>query len=351
MLRVELLQTAAMTHLLLGEKWYEPADRTLPHFSTLVHQILAVVAQWGGVRADQLWQLLCDSGPFDLVEMDDYKSLLKHMGENRLISQLSSGEIVLGLEGEKLVSHYSFYAVFKTPEEYRVAVGSKTIGTLPVDSALLVGQSIIFGGRRWKVEGIDADKKVIHVAPARGGRPPKFGGGGIGVNDRVRQEMFKIYEEREHRIRLKDSRVEFMDSSARQLFLEGLGVFRDLNLKNTSIFKYSKYVYIIPWMGDKIVNTITVYLNQSGIEASAYAGVIEIENADIERVCAFLDNATRVGRPSNAELASHIIDKNVDKYDYLLCESFLNQGYGARFFDSKGAQEWLIRASQKGRLL
>jgi ATP-dependent Lhr-like helicase len=350
MLRVELLQTVAMTHLLLGEKWFEPADRTLPHFSTLIHQILAVVAQWGGVRADQLWQLLCVTGPFGLVDIDNYKAFLKHMGESRLISQLSSGEIVLGLEGEKLVSHYSFYAVFKTPEEYRVVVGSKTIGTLPVDSALLVGQSIVFGGRRWKVEEIDAERKSIHVVSARGGRPPKFGGGGIGVHDRVRQEMFKIYAAGDHRISLADSRIEFMDSDAKRLFSEGLHVFRDLDLASTSIFKHSKYVYVIPWMGDKIVNTLTIYLNYRGFKASSYAGAIEVDDADIVGVKNCLSDAVSLGMPSNTELAAQISNKDVDKYDYLLTESFLNQGYGARYFDSKGALEWLISADLQGRM-
>ncbi len=349
-LRVELLQTVAMTHLLLGEKWFEPADKALPHYSTLVHQILAVVAQWGGVRADQLWQLLCVSGPFGLVEIDNYKALLKYMGENRLISQISSGEIVIGLEGEKLVSHYSFYAVFKTPEEYRVVVGSKAIGTLPIDSALLVGQSIIFGGRRWKVEEIDAERKSIHVVPSRGGKPPKFGGGGIGVHDRVRQEMFKIYAEEDHRIPSSDSRIEFMDTDGRSLFLEGLSIFKDLDLKSTSIFKHSTYVYVIPWMGDKVVNTITVYLNHCGYKASAYAGVIEIDDTDIVAVKNCLTNVVSSGLPSNTDLAKKIVDKHVDKYDRLLPESLLNQGYGARFFDSKRTLSWLKNANQHGRL-
>ena len=62
-LRMELLQSAAMIRLLL-RKWYEPADTRLLHFSTLLHQILAIIAQWGGVAgrptvgvAMQIWPL------------------------------------------------------------------------------------------------------------------------------------------------------------------------------------------------------------------------------------------------------------------------------------------------------
>ena len=56
------------------------------------------------------------------------------MGKVELITQLSSGELVLGVLGERIVGHYSFYAVFKTPEEYRVLIGNKSLGTLPIDS-------------------------------------------------------------------------------------------------------------------------------------------------------------------------------------------------------------------------
>ena len=92
------------------------------HFSTLLHQVLAVTAQWGGVRADQLWSVLCKSGTFGNVTAGQFDTLLRDMGEKRLIKQISGGELVLGDEGEKIVDHYSFYAVFKTPQEYRIVI-------------------------------------------------------------------------------------------------------------------------------------------------------------------------------------------------------------------------------------
>ena len=58
-LRMELLQSIAMIRLLIARKWFEPADAEQFHFSTLLHQVLAVTAQWGGVRAGQLYRTLC----------------------------------------------------------------------------------------------------------------------------------------------------------------------------------------------------------------------------------------------------------------------------------------------------
>ena len=340
-LRLELLQSIAMIRLLVGEKWYEPPDTHLYHFSTLLHQTLAVIAQWGGVRPDQVWGILCQSGPFRRISVDHFKTLLTHMGEKDLIIQLNSGELVLGKTGERLVNHYSFYSVFKTPEEYRIVVEGKTLGTLPIDSMILPDQHIIFGGRRWKVKDIDSDKKTIFVAPAKGGSPPKFGGDGMGIHDRIRQEMYEIYRSGEHRISIADIRLEFMDEMGQNLFREGLKYFRDINLESNHIVQYEGNVYIVPWMGDKLVNTLVVILKSSGYEAGAYAGIIEINNVKKTEIIEFLNSIISSHFPTNTELAKVVKNKLAEKFDHLLPEQLLNVSYGAKAFDAEKTVLWL----------
>lgn len=160
-LRLQLVQSMAMIRLMITKRWFEPADARQMHYSTLLHQILAITAQWGGVRADQLWSQLCQTGPFRNIDLTDFKTLLRHMGAYGLLTQLASGEMVIGAEGEKLTNHYTFYAVFNTPEEFRIVTGSRTLGTVPVDSPLLPDQHIIFGGRRWKVTEIEVEKSYL----------------------------------------------------------------------------------------------------------------------------------------------------------------------------------------------
>lgn len=345
-LRIELLQSIAMIRLLLTEKWYEPADTELFHFSTLLHQILAVIAQWGGVRADQLWPLLCKSGPFNRITIEHFKVLLSSMADKSLISQLSSGELVLAEAGERLVDHYTFYAVFKTPEEYRIIIEGKTLGTLPVDSLVVPEQHIVFGGRRWKIKDIDVEKKAIYVVSAKGGKPPKFGGGGMSVHDRVRQEMFKIYLEGDYRIPVNGTKFEYMNTTARDLFDEGLSFFRSLQLDKKRIVSHGKHVYLIPWMGDKIVNTLSILLIRFGYKVSCFAGVVEIGNAELIEVSNYLKSLNQGNSPSNAELAELIKDKQTEKYDSLLPDSLLNEGYGAKAFDVCGTVDWLNEVSR-----
>lgn len=340
-LRLQLIQSLAMIRLLISSKWYEPADTSLYHFSTLLHQILAVIAQWGGVRADQLYNLLCKEGPFQNVSPADYKAVLLHMGSSELITQLDSGELVLGVLGERITGHYTFYAVFKTPEEFRIVSGTKTLGTLPIDSLVLVGQHIVFGGKRWKVKDIDSDKKTIYVEHAKGGKPPKFGGSGMSVHDVVRQEMFKILCDGDYRIAVADQKIDFADANARALFGESVAFFNEAKLQQNTLLQHGNDVYIFPWRGDKVVNTIAALLIMNGYEAGVYAGVIEVSKTSLSDVEAVLRSLSTRELPNSTELARTVLEKKIDKFDEFLPEEIISLGYGVKSFNIVDAKSWL----------
>ncbi|MGL5336352.1 MAG: DEAD/DEAH box helicase [Enterovibrio sp.] len=346
-LRIELLQSIAMLRLLLAAKWFEPADSKQFHFSTLLHQVLSVTAQWGGVRAEQLYRILCETGPFQQVTTTHFKQLLAQMGKVELLTQLSSGELVLGLQGERLVNHYSFYAVFKTPEEFRIVANGKTLGTLPIDTMLLVDQNIIFNGKRWKIIEINTENKVIFVERSQGGTPPKFSGSGMNIHDVVRQEMFNIYCESDYRITTETGKKGFLDKAADKLFTEGLAIFNELDLKNKLMIQKGFSVFILPWLGDKVVNTLVVMLSRFGYKVGAFAGVIDIENAYVEQVRNDLLSLLDDPPPSEIDLATLVKEKEIEKYDQYLPKSLLNEGYGRRAFDVEGAFRWIDKLKYK----
>ena len=53
-----LLQAIAMTELMIVERWCEPPQVDRLHLSTLVQQVMSVIAESGGVRADRLYAAL-----------------------------------------------------------------------------------------------------------------------------------------------------------------------------------------------------------------------------------------------------------------------------------------------------
>jgi ATP-dependent Lhr-like helicase len=251
----------------------------------------------------------------------------------------------LGSEGERITNSYTFYAVFKTPEEFRIVAGSKTLGTLPVDSLILKEQHIIFGGRRWKVTDIDDEKKVIYVTSTKGGKPPKFNGSGMSIHDRVRQEMLSIYRTGDYRIEVGNQKIDFVDNLGRQLFQEGAYLFKEANLEEQPIYQSGKHCYIFSWMGDKVINTITVLLIKRGYVCSNFAGVIEVQNSNSDDIknC-LIDIANDDLLPDETELSRtlSIQQKLIEKYDEYLPEELLTEGYGRKAFNSRATKQWIL---------
>jgi len=347
-LRLELIQSLAMIRLLIVDKWFEPADTSLYHFSTLLHQVLATIGQWGGIRADQLYMLLCKQGPFQKIQPTHFKSLLSQMGSAQLLTQLGNNQLVLGIVGERIVGHYTFYAVFKTPEEYRIVAGNRTLGTLPIETMLLPEQYIIFGGRRWQVKDVDIDKKVVDVISVKGGgKPPAFGSGSMSIHDRVRREMYEILNNGDYRIAVGEQYLDFADTTARHLFLESIDTFNRYDLSNRPVIDKDGHSYIFMWRGDKIVNTLKMLLIRDDFVVEDYAGVIRIHKVDSTQVSRFLKRLSNQTLPTATELAETVPNKMIEKFDEYLPDDLLNIGYGAQMFDIVGLKEWLEHFKNK----
>jgi ATP-dependent Lhr-like helicase len=340
LLRLQLLQSIAIVRLLL-KKWYEPADTNQLHLSTFLHQILSVIAQWGGVRVEQLWHLLCATGPFSRISIDCFKRLLKQMGEEKLLFQLTDGQLVLGEAGERVTGHYSFYAVFNTPEEYRVEHNGKTLGSLPIEYPVVVDQNIIFGGRRWNVSQVDSEKKVIRVNKAKGGQPPLFSGGGMYVHDEVRKEMFKIYNTGEYQIVKGGSRIDYLDSKAKKLFQEGRNFFKNAGLDKNPFFAHGDTVYILPWLGDKIANTLSTILVEQGFRVTNSSGIIEIAGTGIKETYSVFNRIVTSPQQPPEQLARCVTAKRTEKFDLFLSEQLLCETYAAKTFDVDGTYQWM----------
>ena len=158
-LRLDTVQIAATMSLLL-ENWFEPPVVHGVHFSTLIQQLQSSIAQYGGLNAAHAYRLLCAPGaPFDGVSKEAFGELLRHLGQQEILIQDSSGLLLHGRIADKLVNHYTFYAAFTSEKEFRVISGGKTLGTLSVEQMLTVGQRILFGGWTWLVEDIDEQQK------------------------------------------------------------------------------------------------------------------------------------------------------------------------------------------------
>jgi ATP-dependent helicase Lhr and Lhr-like helicase len=331
--RVGLVQTSAMIELLLCG-WCEAPTSGGLHLSTLVQQLLSMIAQHGGIKPAEAYGALCGHGPFEHVSQRVFAGLLRSLGARDLVTQQADGLLLLGLAGERLVNHYSFYAAFATAEEYRLIADGQLLGTLPIGHPISVGSLIIFAGRRWRVTAVDSRDRTVELTRSSGGRPPLFSGGSALIDDTVRQRMLGIY--------VTDEFPSYIDRQARELLAEARRNFARYKLDCTRYVAAGRETHLLVWRSDKIVSTLAVALSACGFEVSQHAMILSVgadEATLIEAICSLAEREP----PDALELARHVQNKVIDKWDEVLDDDLLDLACAHRDLDVEGAWRELAR--------
>ncbi|SEA77820.1 DEAD/DEAH box helicase [Paraburkholderia sartisoli] len=327
-LREGLVQSVAMVRLLL-KRWFEPPRAGGLHPSTLVQQILSIIAERGGATAIDLWQTLVVDGPFDTIDKPTFAAILRSLGSRDLIVQEQGGLLLHGVAGERLVNHYAFYASFSSDDEFSVIAGNRHLGSLPVSHPLTPGQSIIFAGQRWRVEDVDAEKKSVFVHPDRGGAPPVFDGAGARVHDEVRREM--------HRVLAETEPVAFLDARAQMLLDEARRYFASSNLATQSIFVAGSSVMLATWSGDWLNDALVVLLRAQGLDAWNQGPAVSVRASGTGTVRDVLQRiATMTASETTAALQT-IQNVDNEKWDWTLPDDVKRTAYASLRLDLAGA--------------
>lgn len=336
-LRLDTVQSTACVLLLL-ERWFEPPSVNGLHLSTLVQQLLSSIAQYGGLKAAQAYQLLCvDQGPFHGLSQDAFAELLRHLGQEQVLIQDGSGLLLHGPVGDKLVNHYTFYAAFSVDEEFRIVAAGKALGTLPVSQLVTVGQRILFGGRTWLVEQIDDAQKTIYVAAAKGGTPPLFNGTGGQVHTQVRQKMRGLYQQ--------EIKPDFLDPTASRFLQEAQSAYRQLRLDGKVLLDQGSDALLLTWLGDSANEAIACLLNAQGFTSQAGRLGVEISKGarSLDDVIKVLGRAGKMPLPSPETLLHSANNLVTQKWDGLLPPRLLRRSYASLKLDLEEATEWLAR--------
>ena len=339
-LRLGTLQTIAMISLLV-DKWFEPPRTQGVHLSTMIQQLLSAVAQRGGATAQELYALFCKSGgPFHGLSTQEFIELLRHLGLKELLMQDSSGTLLHGRIGEKLVNHYSFYAAFSADEEFRLVTGGKTLGTLPVDQMLQAGQRILFAGRTWLVEDIDEEQKTIYVVQTKGGVPPQFSGGTGRVHTKVRSRMRELLQ--------SSLQLPYLDETARRFLTEARKCYTHNNLASEFAIDQGREVFLLTWLGDSANEAIACLLNRRGFLSAASGPGVEVQKGqqstqDVQDALAdiAIDDA-----PPLEMLLADVKNLGREKWDWALPDNLLRKAYASLHLNVDEGLEWVKRHSQ-----
>ena len=336
-LRVSLVQTVAMIRLLL-QRWVDPPPAAALHLSTLVQQVLSLIAQHGDIRAADGYQALCRTGPFASVDQSTFAQLLRDLAGHDLLTQTHHGTIVLDLQGERLVNHFDFFAAFSAPDEWRLVTGPRTLGTLPMTRPLLVGSFVIFAGRRWEVVTVDDKRRTANLTPAEGGRLPEFRGDGPLLHDRIREEMRQVY--------LDDDLPSYLDAKGRDLLTEARATFRRLQLPVTPVLQQGRDTWLFPWVGDRALNTLGLMLHTHSKRSFPHGPGLQLPETHTDSLSGFLGKLIAQGPPEPQKLAASVRNKRTEKHHRFLSDNLLNADYASSQLDIN--QAWTaIKAIQK----
>lgn len=269
-LNLRLVRSIAMVELLIAG-WCEPPLPLALHLSTLTHQVLSVIAEHGGSSARRLYSTLCAHGPFRQVDPSLFTRLLRQLGRSdvSLIEQAPDGTLLLGRQGERLVEHYRFYAVFQTPDEYRIIADRKLLGTLPVAMVLMPDMTIIFSGRRWRITEIHDREKLIQVKADPTGRPPSFGGSGGLIHDKVVRKMMEVLSGSDLPI--------YIDQYAAGLLRSARSEFGRLEMDLKPVQRIGERHYLIATsVGTVRTSTLALVLRALGYSINVYDGFLDV---------------------------------------------------------------------------
>ena len=313
-LRANLVQNIAVVELLREKEYERPVVNKL-HLSTLIQQTLSLIASYSGFYAKQGWEILCKDGAFRNITPQMFMGLLKALGEKEIVSQLNTGQIIIGKEGERLLKRPDFYTAFVSSVDYSVInnADAKRIGVL--DRLPEVGHQFILAGKRWIVDKVDEKKRTILVNSVPSGGEIRFFSEVGELDEIITRKMREIY--------MSDAAYPYVDAAS--------GAAEELN-KAREYFNESlrQDGLLFTWAGAKINHTIALACKLL-LDKPIEANYIYLKGMTPEDVKAILEKP----KPRPEELAA-LVEREIkvkQKYDRFLSEELLNLEYANACLD------------------
>jgi ATP-dependent Lhr-like helicase len=307
-LRIPTIRAVAAVQLLL-KAFVEPPAASPETASTLVHQILSVITERGGIRPTVLYGVLCGPGPFASFSQGDFATVLRHMGspEVQLIEQAPDGTLMLCAAGEVIVQSRDFFAVFEAPQEWRLTAGGRTLGTLPITFPVYIDSLVVFAGRRWIVEGLDEGTKTLQVSPHVGGVVPKFERTDVEpAHDRLIDEMRAVYEAADI--------PPYLDGPAQELLAEGRAKFEQIRLRERSLIEDDNDLHVFLWRGSQATAVFAAALAMAGLAAETQDLGVTIPRTSREQGLPLLKKLSQLSGMSAAGVAEFVRNIRIGKF-------------------------------------
>ena len=248
----QLLQAIAIIQLYLEERWIEPIQPVQYPFSLLYHQTMSILAAMGELSPAALAAQVLSLPPFGAISKDDFRQLLRHLINIDHIQQTEQGGLIIGLNGEKIVRSFQFYAVFADNKEYVVRDDSMEIGSIIMPPPL--GNRFTLAGRTWEVLDIEPKAKTVWVKRVEGIASVSWRGGSSNIHTKVLKRM--------RRVLFEDVQYRYLQKGAKERLKAARQLAQNAGLDRTNLLLLDgNTCCIFPWSGTVAYRTLERLLN------------------------------------------------------------------------------------------
>ena len=330
----ELIRAIAVIQLYIEERFIEPPMEKKMPLSLLFHQTLSILSSGGERTPKELAEIILALPPFARIEKEDYREMIVSMVNNELLEFTDEGGLIIGLEGERIINSFKFYAVFKDSEDFTVRCASDEIGTITTPPP--VGDRFALAGRVWQVEELDTARRLVYVHQVEGKMEVSWPGDYGEIHTRILERMKLVLEE--------DTVYPYLKENARHRLDVARTLVKNTRMKDKSLLNLGGYTKcLFPWLGTRSFRTLVRYLKfkatEFGISNISYDGcnyiTFRLDKYDEKTFSRVLfDDIERNGivcenliAPSETPIS--------DKYDVYIPSSLLKKAYAKDKLDER----------------
>lgn len=335
-----LLQSLACW-LLFQEGYIEPVAEINKPYDLLLHQILSIAKEKCGIIQKELLSLLNSLSVFNEITIEEKQEILSDLIDREFLEKIGN-EIILGIEGEKLVNTRDFYSVFKTERNLTIVHSGKSIGNVPHTPQIIEGENILLSARTWKIIWVDLKANKVEVIPAQDGRKPIYIGSGGIIHAKIREKMMDII--------YSDTRYEILDQKGNEKLAHVRTEFkRKSNFLETCQRPYileDRGIRVFTFTGTRINRALQFIITSAGIQnqydENSSSLTLHISSESLSSLLEDIpDYLPKVDQALRQQLQSRPGIINFSKWGKYLPEKYQIELLKEKYYDFKGAEAWL----------
>ncbi|HMA92529.1 MAG TPA: DEAD/DEAH box helicase [Polyangiaceae bacterium] len=345
-----VVQSTALV-LLAARGWVESVKDESRAWPVLVHQVLAMTQQHGGISAERCWQWLSRVPDFRGISETEYLTLIEHMKREGYLFE-AGGLLSMGPTAERTFGKKNFlelYAVFSSPVLYKVQTEAKRdVGSLEqafVDRLVDEMSTFLLGGRAWLVVSINHDDRLVRVRPAPRGKKPSWGGflpQFLGFE--LCQEMMAVLS--------GDEDYPFLDVAAKAALAEWRGDLGQLFRHADNALQFDgTTVTLWTFAGGRINQTLKYALEWRGdwkVMSDNFSVKIQGDGVGFDEVTRILDTMRSPefwdAVETRQKLLGMVPEYRLSKFQHVLPDAWQVEMVGAYLLDFEGAKRLLASA-------